>query len=121
MQQNLDQHQQFLQGVSELETYFKQIKQTPEAYNPENVRSMIEKFGPVFVQHLTEEIPSIAPEILESIFPDKKDLLKIRLDGRNWVLAHIDKKKILPWVLSSAIFLKPLEGVGLGTMLIKFM
>jgi hypothetical protein len=77
MIQNLEQHKLFHDGFEEVESYFGKVQKDPSLYDGNKVRAMIEKFGAVFTNHLTEEIGTLERSNLGAIFPDVNELKKI--------------------------------------------
>ncbi|KAF8892978.1 hypothetical protein BD779DRAFT_1134734 [Infundibulicybe gibba] len=72
MKDNLKQHERFSGGVNELENYAKRVSVKKEQYDAQKVKSLIEAFGSDIVEHLGDEIPTVAPEELAKF--EKADL-----------------------------------------------
>ena len=98
MTQNEEQHKLFMPGCTAMETYFKQVLQTPEIYDGKKVKKMVETFGPVFTAHLTQEIDTLTPQNLATIFPEEKDLEKNFKEMLDWIVSTSSKTTTMPWV-----------------------
>ncbi|KAM0329540.1 hypothetical protein ACHAQA_004849 [Verticillium albo-atrum] len=59
MDGNVDQHHAFRDGLESFHVYFEACKADQTKYDGEKIVTMIDSFGSVLVQHLTEEIPTI--------------------------------------------------------------
>ena len=59
---------------------------------------MIEKFGPVFVMHLREEIDTISPEKVRAIWPVKEELELLYAEMMKFILSKVNKMTSLPYV-----------------------
>ena len=51
---NVEQHEQFLPKVEELEQYLKDVQEGKAKYDGKHIVDVVESFGDVMVQHLTE-------------------------------------------------------------------
>jgi hypothetical protein len=98
MTQNIEQHKLFHDGFEEMETYFGKVQKNPSLYDGNKVRGIIEKFGAVFTNHLTEEITTLERSNLIAIFPDINDLKKIWVEQIDWVISTSNKLTLMPWV-----------------------
>jgi len=67
---NLEQHQAFAPGLKEFDDYIAALKAGKETFDAAKVRSIIDSFGAILTQHLSEEVESL--EALEK-FDDKID------------------------------------------------
>jgi hypothetical protein len=95
---NVDQHKTFEEGMHSMEIYFTEVRQNPTIYDGKKVASMIEKFGPVFVLHMREEIGTLDPARLRDIFPVEEDMKLVWAEMTKWIIAHVDKLNGLPFV-----------------------
>jgi len=98
MQANIEQHKQFHDGFDALDTYFRNVRKDPSSYDGIMVRTMIDQFGGVFVQHLHEEIGTLERSKLVAIFPNEGELKKIAEDMTNYNIKHASKLTSFPWV-----------------------
>jgi len=98
MHENVEQHKAFMDGFTAMESYFSQVRLTPEIYDGNKVQKMIETFGPTFTKHLTEEIETISPANLAKIFPVEKDLENNFKTMLAWVVKTSSKTTSFPWV-----------------------
>ena len=98
MVDNEEQHQLFQPGLETLKEYCIQVQKSPSTYDGAKVVEMVESFSAAFVRHLHEEIDTLAPEKLRSIFPDKTDLEKTHNAMMRWIISNAPKTKMLPWV-----------------------
>ncbi|KDR77177.1 hypothetical protein GALMADRAFT_246427 [Galerina marginata CBS 339.88] len=72
MGDNVEQHAAFLKELNAFEEYMTGVFKNKETYDGEKVRGLVEAFGDTLVNHLHEEIPTIAPERLSQY--EKKEL-----------------------------------------------
>lgn len=100
MEENVEQHKMFTDGLHTMETYFAQVKKNPSTYDGDKVTAMIDQFGGVFVLHLREEIDTLEPKKLEKIFPDVKVLMDAHFTMMKWNISSSNKLTTLPWVVS---------------------
>jgi hypothetical protein len=100
MSENKGQHEAFMDGFVAMEGYFNQVKKSPEIYDGNKIRKMIETFGPIFVKHLGEEIWTITPDNLAKIFPVEKDLEENFKAMLAWIIKTSSKTTTFPWVVS---------------------
>jgi len=100
MVENVEQHRMFTDGLATMEEYFGKVKKDPSIYNGDEVTSMIDQFGGVFVLHLREEIDTLEPAKLEKIFPDVKVLMDAHFTMMKWNISTSNKLTTLPWVIS---------------------
>jgi len=54
MQINVEQHELFIPKIEELEQYMKGVQEGKEKYDGQRIIDMIESFGDIMVQHLTD-------------------------------------------------------------------
>ena len=98
MMENEEQHRQFQDGLDKLKKYAEEVYSHPETYDGKKIGSLIDEFGDPFVRHLHDEIPTLAPEKLRSIFPDERDLKENDSAMMKWTIKSSNKLTILPWV-----------------------
>ena len=99
MEQNIEQHKLFHDGIEAMETYFTGVQRDPSVYNGQQVKDMIESFGDVFVSHLTHEIETLARDKLVAIFPVGSELQRVWEAMMKWVIGSSSKLTTMPWVL----------------------
>lgn len=73
MEKNVEQHHAFAPGLKQWEDYIAALKAGKETFDGAKIRSIIDGFGPIFFQHLKEEVESFVA--LET-FGDKIDWVK---------------------------------------------
>lgn len=98
MNENVEQHKMFADGLHTMEEYFTNVKKDPSVYDGNKVTAMIEQFGGVFCLHLREEIDTLEPAKLEVIFPDVKVLMDAHFTMMKWNIASSNKLTTFPWV-----------------------
>lgn len=59
MDANIEQHRAFGSGLTSFEEYIKNVKEGKEKYDGAKVQSLIDSFGKIFTQHLTDEIETL--------------------------------------------------------------
>ncbi|RNJ52299.1 hypothetical protein D7B24_003901 [Verticillium nonalfalfae] len=59
MSGNVEQHHAFQEGLATFHLYLKECANDPTQFSGNRIVSLIDSFGRVLVQHLTEEIPTI--------------------------------------------------------------
>lgn len=59
MEKNVEQHEAFGPGVGEYDVYVKACQEGRETFDGERVRKIIDGFGGILTQHLTEEIDTL--------------------------------------------------------------
>jgi len=111
MVDNVEQHHLFQQGLETLKEYCIEVQQSPSTYHGTKVVEMVEAFAAPFVRHLHDEIDTLAPQKLRSIFPDKTDLKKTHNTMIRWIVSNAPKTKMLPWVSYS---LDAFNGLDVG-------
>ena len=104
MEENVEQHKMFHDGLRTMEDYFTQVKKNPSIYDGSKVTEMIDQFGGVFCLHLREEIDTLEPTKLEKIFPDVKVLMNAHFTMMKWNISTSNKLTTLPWVLFPLCF-----------------
>ena len=58
----LDQHKQIHKGIAELEKYVKDCRTGTRELRMEEMKAVLDKFGPVLEQHLDEEVRNLGAE-----------------------------------------------------------
>ena len=111
MVDNEEQHQQFQPGLETLNEYCIQVQVSPSKYDGAKVVGMVEAFAAAFIRHLYEEIDTLAPEKLRSIFPNKRDLEKTHNAMIRWIISNAPKTNMLPWVCH---FFDTAKGLDVG-------
>ena len=61
---NVEQHEQFLPKVEELEQYLKEVQEGKAKYDGKRIIDIVESFGDVMIQHLTEVSYLIASVVI---------------------------------------------------------
>jgi hypothetical protein len=100
MVENVEQHEAFQQGLESLRKYALEVQKFPTVYDERKVVTLVEAFGDDFVHHLHDEIPSLSPEKMRTIFPDQKDYEKTLNAMMRWTVSNANKVKGLPWVMA---------------------
>lgn len=100
MTDNVEQHEMFQPGLDALKEYCVQVQQSQSTYDGAKLITMVEAFAEAFVHHLHEEIDTLAPKKLRSIFPHKEDLEKTHNAMMRWIVSNAPKTMGLPWVCS---------------------
>jgi hypothetical protein len=59
METNVEQHRAFGPGVGEYDDYVKACQEGKETFDGERVRRIIDGFGAILTQHLTEEVDTM--------------------------------------------------------------
>ncbi|TFK75704.1 hypothetical protein BDN72DRAFT_757313 [Pluteus cervinus] len=72
MEHNLEQHESFQGAMDEFEKYIKDVQAKKEKYDGQRTRDLLKAFSDPLVQHLHDEILTIAPEQLLKV--DQADL-----------------------------------------------
>jgi hypothetical protein len=100
MVENVEQHQVFQNGLETLRDYSAQMRKTPSVYEANKIVIMIRSFGHSFCLHLHEEIDTLTPHKLRTVFPDQRDLKKTHIEMIRWKISHATKTTMLPWVFN---------------------
>ncbi|KAF8732650.1 hypothetical protein AX14_004095 [Amanita brunnescens Koide BX004] len=95
MQVNVEQHEQFLPKVEELEQYLKEVQEGKAKYDGKRIIDIVESFGDVMIQHLTEELATLDADRMRANFTEK-ELKQLEKDFLNLILAEFDFYKNLP-------------------------
>jgi len=98
MVENEQQHQMFQKGLESLGDYCNEVQRYISKYDPREIITIAESFGDTFVNHLHEEIPTLAPEKLRVIFPEQRDIEKTFSHMMKWIISSATKIKGLPFV-----------------------
>ncbi|KAJ7928883.1 hypothetical protein B0H13DRAFT_1966700 [Mycena leptocephala] len=91
MDNNIDQHHAFMDGLNDLESYFKKVHAGTTTYSGKTVIEKLNGFADALVLHLAEEIPTLESGRLRAAFTEKdlKDmeaqLMKIILKDVSFV------------------------------------
>ena len=100
MATNLEQHHSFHDGLEAIEQYFKEVQSDPDKYSGEKVLGMISQLGPIFIKHLNDEIATLDPDKLKTIFNDPKEAKVINDRLVKWIVANADPFTQVPFVPS---------------------
>ncbi|KAJ7761941.1 hypothetical protein DFH07DRAFT_771253 [Mycena maculata] len=73
MDNNVEQHHAFMDGLLDAETYFKEVHAGTASYSGATVTTKLNSFADALVLHLTEEIPTLDSNRLRAAFT-KQDL-----------------------------------------------
>jgi hypothetical protein len=95
---NLEQHHAFHAGFETIEKYFTQIQKEPASYDCEKVVGLIEEFGPVFLQHLCDEIETLDPEKMNKLFKDPSEAKDIIDKMVKWIVSTAPATTQVPFV-----------------------
>jgi hypothetical protein len=95
---NIEQHHAFHAGFEAVGEYFQCVQNDPSKYDGEEVIKMIDSFAEVFLAHLNDEIKTLAPEIVQKIFPDPEEAKKIVRDMVKWMVSTSSSTIAVPWV-----------------------
>jgi len=100
MAHNLEQHHAFHDGFEAIEQYFREVQKDPKTYNCHKVISLLNKFGPIFLQHLNDEIETLAPEKMRLIFKDPMEAKAIDKKMVQWIVSTAPATTQVPFVFS---------------------
>ena len=109
---NVEQHEQFLPKAEELEQYLKDVQEGKAKYDGKCIVDMVESFGDIMVQHLTDvsfligsvvilistsfqELATLDADRMRANFTEK-ELKQMESDFMKIVLAEVDFYKNLP-------------------------
>lgn len=100
MATNLEQHHSFHDGLGAIEQYFKEVQIDSKKYSSEKILGMINHMGPIFIKHLNDEIATLDPEKLRTIFNDPKEAKEINDRLVKWIVANANPTTQVPFVFS---------------------
>lgn len=89
MKVNIEQHHAFHGGLDCLSNYFLEVQKNPLTYDGGKVLCVLNEFGFIFLQHLNDEICTLAPENMRKIFKNSKEAKEI-------------DKKLVAWVVETS-------------------
>ncbi|KAJ6507973.1 hypothetical protein C8R47DRAFT_1100174 [Mycena vitilis] len=95
MDHNVEQHHAFMDGLNDLEEYFKQVHAGTAAYSGATVIEKINEFADALVLHLTEEIATLDSSRLRAAMT-KKDLEDMEATIMKIILRDISLVTTLP-------------------------
>ena len=98
MKVNLDQHHTFHEGLESLRNYFTEVQKNPSTYDGAKVTTMLDEFGGLFLQHLNDEICTLAPENMRKIFKDPMEAKEIDKRLVAWVVETSNPFTNVPFV-----------------------
>jgi hypothetical protein len=98
---NVEQHQAFERGIGKLKDYCDQIQNGEANYNPSKILHITREFGGPFVHHLHDEIDTLAPKTMATIFPKVEEYRAVYDEMLKWTISRAPKAKILPWVIAA--------------------
>jgi hypothetical protein len=95
---NLEQHHAFHAGFETIEKYFTHVQKEPDSYDCEKVVGLIDEFGPVFLQHLCDEIETLDPEKMHKLFKDASEAKDIIQRMVEWIVSTAPAATQVPFV-----------------------
>ena len=100
MTTNIEQHHSFHNGLDSIEQYFKEVQADTKKYSPEKLLGIITQLGPIFIKHLNDEIATLDPENLKTIFNDPNEAKEINDRLVKWIVANANPTTQVPFVPS---------------------
>ncbi|KAJ6576657.1 hypothetical protein DFH09DRAFT_365617 [Mycena vulgaris] len=112
MDNNVEQHHAFMDGLNDLENYVKAVHAGTASYKGATVIQKLEGFADALVQHLHDEIPTLESSRLRAVFTEK-DLQDIEAGIIKIILKDVSLFTTLPMGLichdkSTAPYFPPL-------------
>ena len=69
-----------------IEKYFTHIRTNISSYDGDEVIQLIDTFGPVLINHLTDEIETLEPKKMKEIFDDPMEAKQIIIKMIKWIV-----------------------------------
>ncbi|KAJ7154678.1 hypothetical protein C8R46DRAFT_1118070 [Mycena filopes] len=112
MDANVEQHHAFMDGLTDLETYIKQVQDGGAEYSGRTIIEKLDGFADTLVEHLTAEIPTLESSKMRAAFT-KADLQDLEAQLGKRVLKEVSLVTALPMGLichdkSTASYFPPL-------------
>jgi hypothetical protein len=104
MKMNVEQHLAFHCGFDSMENYFKEIQLNPKKYHSDEVIALLDQFSGVFLEHLNDEIETLAPENMRKIFTNPQEAKDINDKLTKWVVSTAKPMTDVPFVCETFYF-----------------
>ncbi|KAG5644850.1 hypothetical protein DXG03_007580 [Asterophora parasitica] len=95
MEHNVEQHHAFLAGLESLEAYIKEIQAGNAQYDGKLVIEKLDSFADGLVQHLHDELPTLASSRMRAAFTEK-DLKDLETSLGKRILKEVSLTTVLP-------------------------
>ncbi|KAH7101330.1 hypothetical protein BKA62DRAFT_703446 [Auriculariales sp. MPI-PUGE-AT-0066] len=99
MQANVNQHEVFQKPLGEFNTYFVEVRKSPETLDASRVKELIDAFASALIAHLGDEIPTLLE--LGRRFPNIPIAKMDEVHGKKMV-ASVDKSLALPMFFTNS-------------------
>ncbi|KAH6900884.1 hypothetical protein BKA70DRAFT_1426049 [Coprinopsis sp. MPI-PUGE-AT-0042] len=98
VEENVEGHKEFHEAMEVLEAYLKTVEKNLKEYDSVKMRELLKKFGDPLVKHLHDEIPTVQPDIIQTV--DRKVLDKISKDFEAHIKSQGGFTTTMPFALS---------------------